>query len=82
MSQIKQANIPASCMQQLTTHDTRRARGLTSRTDWLPRAWRDEIEEQVTLGAKCELEALISSRGFGNVADFIHTAIARADYLA
>jgi hypothetical protein len=45
------------------------------------KAWRDEIEAQLKIEKKCELEALISSDGFGNVANFIDVAIKRGDYL-
>ncbi|KAJ1452878.1 Spo11/DNA topoisomerase VI subunit A [Pelagophyceae sp. CCMP2097] len=80
-SQVEAAQLPDSCMQPLNVHDERRARGLLADTD-IPETWRGEVERQLEVGAKCELEALCTTGGgFSNVADFVESAISRGDYL-
>jgi DNA topoisomerase VI subunit A len=69
-------------MQPLTERDRSRARGLLAHP-WVKTraAWRDELQRQLDLGEKCEIEALHYGNRIDAVADFIETAITRRDFL-
>ena len=52
-------------------------------SDWLKARplWRGELESQVALGMKCELEALLSG-GMDAIGEFVLRSITRCDYLS
>ena len=83
-SQVDREKLPASCMQPLTDRDRKRAAGILAHP-WIATKpeWRKELQRQLDLGSKCEIEALFSGpKGMDAVAEFLETAIIRGDYLA
>ena len=81
-SQVKARGLPPECLQPLTDRDRARAKGLLAHP-WVKTrdAWRAELSDQLDLGTKCELEAILYDNNIDAVADFIETAITKRDWL-